>query len=72
MKPTETIVDARKMLFECLDQVRAGKLPAADMNAITNGVGKAISTYKLQLEILKLANQKPGADFLQIANGAPA
>lgn len=66
IKPTKTLGDARRVVFECIDDVRQKKLPAAEMNSITTGVATAIRTYKLELEVLKMCNLKPDASFLQL------
>lgn len=67
-KPTQTIGDLRQVLLESIDRIVADKAPAANVNAITNAAGKVISTWKLQLEVMKLTNQKPTTDFMQIAD----
>lgn len=66
IKPTKTLGDARRVIFECIDDVRAKKLPAAEMNAITTGVATSIRTYRLELEVLKMCNLKPDANFMQL------
>jgi hypothetical protein len=64
-KLTKTINDYREILSEEIDNVRNDKCTPAKINAITNAVGKVLSTVKLEMEYAKLSGKKPNILMLK-------
>jgi len=59
IRSIETFEDIRTLLGLELVDARAGKSSPAKAGAVANVAGKYLSAIKLQLEMLKLTNEKP-------------
>lgn len=64
--PIKNMDDIRQVLSDEIERLRTGKSTPANLNAITNGVGKIISTVKLEIECAKLANKTLKNGFIQL------
>ena len=64
-KVSKTINDYREILSEEIDKVRNDVTTPAKINAITNAVGKVLSTVKLEMEYAKLSGTKPNILMLK-------
>ncbi len=62
----KNIHEIRVLLCEEINNLRAGKTTAANVNAVTNATGKILSTVKMQMEYAKLIGKKPDLDFLEL------
>lgn len=75
IKP-HSLSELRAILSEDIDRVRAGEATAANVNAVSNAIGKFISTVKLEMEYQRLAGKTPNIALLDDgedpAAGAPA
>ena len=58
--------DIRTVLSEEVQRLREGKTTAANVNAVTNAIGKIIVTVKLELEMAKQCGAKPKTSFIEI------
>jgi len=65
MQQINTINDLRKIMAEEIGKIRSGDTTAANVNAITNAVGKILSTVKMEIEYNKLMGRTPVIDFIQ-------
>lgn len=73
MKRTGTamnIHDIRNILAEQIQGLRAGETVPATANAITNAVGKILSSVKLEMEYSKLSGTQPNIGFLRLSAGS--
>jgi len=61
---TPTFREVRSILAAEIAKLRNGDTTAANVNAVTNAVGKLLSSYKLEIEISKLLGKKPNATLL--------
>jgi hypothetical protein len=61
---TPSFREVRSILAAEIAKLRAGDTTAANVNAVTNAVGKLLSSYKLEIEISKLLGKKPNATLL--------
>ncbi len=51
--------EMRSILTEQIDGLRAGTATAATVNAISNAVGKILSSLKLEIEYHKMIGKRP-------------
>lgn len=61
---TPSFREVRSILAAEIAKLRRGDTTAANVNAVTNAVGKLLSSYKLEIEISKLLGKKPNAALL--------
>jgi hypothetical protein len=61
---TPTFREVRSILAAEIAKLRNGDTTAANVNAVTNAIGKLLSSYKLEIEISKLLGKKPNATLL--------
>ncbi len=66
-----TLPAVRDELWQTLQDRRSKTISPAEANATANVAGKLISTFKVELDIYKLANRQPDAHLLK-ALGLPA
>jgi hypothetical protein len=59
------ISELRENLSAVVLGIQAGKQTAANGNAITNAVGKILSTVKLEMEYCKLTGKTPDIKLLE-------
>lgn len=53
------MVDLRKALCECLEQVRGDRRYVVQATEVTNAAGKIINSLRVELEYYKLAKSNP-------------
>lgn len=59
-----TISELREELSAAIIGIKEGNQTAANANAITNAVGKVLSTVKLEMEYCKLTGKTPKIGML--------
>ena len=64
---SRSIAELCGVLSEEIDKIREGSTTAANVNAVTNAVGKIFSAVKLQMEYCKLTGKTP--DIALLADG---
>jgi hypothetical protein len=68
---TPSFREVRSILAAEIAKLRAGDTTAANVNAVTNAIGKLLSSYKLEIEISKLLGKKPNATLLTEGDAPP-
>ena len=63
----KNMTEIRSMLSEEIERLRQKKSKPADLTAITNAVGKILSTVKLEIEYAKFVNGQPASSFIELA-----
>jgi len=58
------INELRGVLSNEIEKIRAGDTTAANVNAVTNAVGKIFSSVKLEMEYCKLVGKTPNIQLL--------
>lgn len=61
---TMTLDEIRAVLSDEVERLRTGQSTAATANAVTNAVGKILSSVKLEMEYLRLSGRKPDIALL--------
>ncbi len=69
MAKSMNINELRGVLSEEIEKIRAGTTTAANVNAVTNAVGKILSTVKLEMEYCKLTGKTPAIELLTAGEG---
>ncbi len=62
----KNINQMREILCEEIDNLRAKKTTAANVNAIVNATGKILTTIKMELEYSKLMGRQPNLAFIPL------
>ena len=62
----KTMNEVRELLSEQLDKVRNKTITPTVANAFSNTVGKLLSTYKLEMEVMRLVGRQPSAEFFRL------
>ncbi len=62
----KTVHDLRAILAEEINKIRNNKTTAVNLNALSNAVGKILSSLRIQLEYSKLINKKPDISFINL------
>ena len=68
---TPTFREVRSILAMEIAKLRSGDTTAANVNAVTNAIGKLLSSYKLEIEISKLLGKKPNEMLLTEGETSP-
>lgn len=63
--------EMREMLCEEIDNLRAKKTTAANVNAVVNATGKILTTIKMEMEYAKLMGRQPKMDFIDLGDKKP-
>lgn len=66
MAKSLTISQLREELSGAITGIKEGKQTAANANAITNAVGKILSTVRLEMEYCKLTGKTPKINIIDI------
>lgn len=61
-----TIIELREELSAAILGIKEGKQTAANANAITNAVGKILSTVKLEMEYCKITGKPAKIKLLEL------
>lgn len=64
-KKTQSVSELRKVLYEQVDLVKTGKYEHKKANAISQAAAQVFTSYRLQLEAMKLAGRKLEAGKLE-------
>lgn len=62
--PALTLDQVRVILSDEVERLRAGESAPAQANAITNAVGKILSSVKLEMEYMRLTGRKVDVPML--------
>ena len=62
--PTPTISQIRDQLWDNVQGIKEGTTTAAACNAMTNAIGKILSSVKLQMDYCKLTGKQPDIALL--------